>query len=401
MNKKILLVSYGGGHVNIIIPIYRELIARGHVPVVLGLSLAAVRLREESIPFYSFTNFIDERDALSLKTGEKLIANMSISNQIPVEESIAYMGVCYQELVEEYGEEEAAVLYENKGRQSFLPKKFMGRILNLIKPDIVLATNSPRSEKAMILQACNEGIPSCCVVDFYDKAGIEDRLGQAGYADKLFVPFPEMKSMLIEAGRNSADIEISGNPVFDSLASFSVGDHSRSFRHKKGWGKKFVILWVKSVFPVLQETESKVENMLLSRLGSVPSVQLVFRPHPNDASDYTQYSDSEVYISGADDSLHPLIAASDLIITINSTVGLEANLLRKLVIQVDMIEFQEKITFSLLGIGKSVESIEDLVAEIELIIANPSAQPVTSPCFEIGSSSKKIVDSIERIDCRN
>ena len=401
MQKKILLVSYGGGHINIIIPIYRELKERGHLPVVFGLTMAAVRLHEEGIPFCSFTDFIDESDALALEVGKKLVDNMPLSNHIPLDESIAYMGVCYQELIDQYGEEKAADLYATSGRQSFLPLKFMGRVLNAIAPDIVITTNSPRSEKAMILQARSVGVPCCCVVDFYDKVGALDYLGLAGYADKLFVSFPEMKTMLMEAGRDSTEIEVCGNPVFDSLASFSVRDHSKSFRTRKGWGENFVILWVKSVLPILQDIESKIESMLLSEFGSDRTVQIVFRPHPNDLRDYASYDNEEVYISGTDDSPHSLIAASDLVVTINSTIGLEANLLKKAVIQVDIIDFKAKIPFSLLGIGSTVRSLEDLADQIELMISKPACRPVISPCFLVGASSKKIVDCIEREYCRD
>ena len=180
MQKKILLVSYGGGHVNIIIPLYRELKERGHLPVVFGLTMAAVRLREEKIPFYSFVDFIDESDSLSLELGKKLVSNMTANSQIHLDESIAYMGICFQELIDEHGEEEASSLFDRYGRQSFLPQKFMGRVLNVIAPDIVIATNSPRSEKAMILQARDVGVPCCCVIDIYDRVGTLDRLGHAG-----------------------------------------------------------------------------------------------------------------------------------------------------------------------------------------------------------------------------
>jgi len=66
-----------------------------------------------------------------------------------------------------------------------------------------------------------------------------------------------------------------------------------------------------------------------------------------------------------------------------------------------MIEFKEKIPFSLLGIGSTVHSIEDLAEELELVVTNRACKPVISPCFIVGDSSKKIVDCIEREYCRD
>ena len=205
-----------------------------------------------------------------------------------------------------------------------------------------------------------------------------------------------MKTLLIDAGRDSVEIEVSGNPVFDNLASFSVKDHSFSFRKRKGWGEKFVILWVKSVAPIFKNIEFDIESLLLSEFGSNQSVQVVFRPHPNELSDYSSDEQTGVYVSDSDDHIHSLIAASDLVVTINSTVGIEANLLGKPVIQVDMFEYESKIPFTLLQIGSAVSSLEELLTEIEILIAGASNQVAIQPCIQVGTSSKKIVDCIER-----
>ena len=57
---------------------------------------------------------------------------------MPPEESIAYHGINFSELVEREGLERATARYARDGRHAFLPVRFMERVLQDLRPDIVI-----------------------------------------------------------------------------------------------------------------------------------------------------------------------------------------------------------------------------------------------------------------------
>ena len=393
---KIMLVAYGAGHINVIISMYRELASRGHDLTVIGLTMARKKLTDEGIPFLGYTDFLTDDDSKALELGEQLLAGIATSEHIPHEESVAYMGICYSELIELHGDTGAQRLYQEQGRQAFLPRNFMGRILDSIQPDLVIATNSPRSEEAVIREAHVRDIPAYCIVDFYYcGTDIEDRLGDRDYAKKMFVSFKNFKQILIEAGRTDDQVEVCGNPVFDSLAAFPMAKHRSSIRRKFDWDERFVVLWIQSISETFKEVEKSVENLLESEFSKRHDVQVVYRPHPNDVTVHNSHWRDEVYVSSSDDPLHEMVAACDVVVTVISTVGLEANLLGKPVIQVEFIDYGRKIPFPELGIGKAVYSLEQLSSELSRLSSRDNSSPDVTPCFPIGDNARTIATSIE------
>ncbi len=389
--KKALLVAYGGGHVNVILPLYKELLARGHEVVILGLTAAALRLGQENLPYLAFRDFLEQQDASALALGEELIKDMDLHSAISREETVAYMGICYQELIDIYGVEGAAKLYAKEGRQVFLPRKFMARILATVAPDFVITTNSPRSEKATVLEARDRGIPCFCVCDFYDEAEIADRLSLPGYGDIVFTGFPGAREKIIAAGRSEDEIILASNPSFDHLREFDVKGKGESFRQSKGWQDKQIILWMKSVMASLQPTETLVEDILFEAYGAEDDVQLIIRPHPNESRDMKSLQKRGCYLSRREDDLHETIAAADIVLMVNSTTGYEAFLMGKPVIQTVMTDFKECVPFATLGIGKEVSDIDKL---IEMINNETRQITHTGPLGE-GPSSAYIIDCIE------
>lgn len=391
--KKVLLIAYGGGHINLLIPIYYELESRGYTPIVIGLTTACEALDREGIEFLSYRSFLDEQDNEALLLGREIASGMSLNQKVPYEETVAYMGVCYRELIEDHGLEGAHSLYEHEGRQSFMPTRYMRRILDSVNPDFVVTTTSPRSEEAMVYAASEMGVPCYCVVDFGYDLYVTERLGRKGYGNKIFVPFEVVKERLEERGRSPEEIEVVGNPVFDFLGKFSVEENKRAFRREKSWGDKYVILWAKSVFDQVKQIESDVEKALIEKFSNDKEVKLVFRPHPNDTRDYSGL-DEKIHLSTTEEPVRSVIAASDVVVTVNSTVGLEANLMGKPVVQVDMLEYSAKVPFDELGIGDVAKSVDSLLLYFRERIFSDHSQVIT-PCFKVGCSSSRIVDSIE------
>jgi hypothetical protein len=90
------------------------------------------------------------------------------------------------------------------------------RAIERWRPACVLATNSPRAERAALLAARRQGVPSLCLLDLF---GLWERdwLVRPDYADALCVLNPQVASSLVAAGRPAAHIHVTGNPAFDSI----------------------------------------------------------------------------------------------------------------------------------------------------------------------------------------
>src|SRR5262245_36054585 len=197
---KALFVTYGGGHVNMVIPTVRELERRGGWDVsVLGLTTARLALRAAGISAFGFADLVAAGDVDVLTLGRELLAgNHAADKGVEERESIAYLGLCYADLRERLGPGEAARLYAERGRQGFLPIGPLRGLLEREAPDVVVATSSPRAERAALLAARELGIPAVLMIDLF---GLEwDFLEDPDYADRVLVISEWTKRRFAERG---------------------------------------------------------------------------------------------------------------------------------------------------------------------------------------------------------
>ena len=215
--RQVLFACYGSGHVRMVVPVAKALRESGLARVqVLGFTTAAPVVRAAGLELLQVKDFLEPGDAAALARGRALLAAMGPVADL--DESAAYLGLCDQELVEEVGEEEARRRYRRDGRQAFLPRKLLARMLSAVAPDLLVATNSPRGERAAVLAARELGIPAVCMVDLF--AVDEVRwIGQPGYADRICVLNEQVRQFLVAAGRGPDEVRVTGNPAFDVLRS--------------------------------------------------------------------------------------------------------------------------------------------------------------------------------------
>lgn len=398
--KKIVLVAYGGGHINMLIPIIKRLQEHPHINlVVLGLTTAGSVLEQQEIPYIGFKDLLNPDDQKAIEWGQKLAGPANANAIVPYEESVAYLGLSYRDLELRYDVEKAADLYRTKGgRQVFYPLSVMERFLGEEQPDLVIATNSPRAERAAITVAGHLGIPVICLVDLFAMQEVQ-WLGQTGYANKVCVLSDFVKQRLIKAGRNSDEIVVTGNPIFDRLSEYQ--GKSDYFRKKKDWGKDVkVILWASQPEPEKHPFADKngnpklpreIDEKLLDILTRHPDWYLVIRPHPSESLSYKDLPQNTV-ISQSSESLYELLVAVDVVITMSSTVGLEAVLLEKPLVSLDLSIFTADAPYSKMGIAKGVDNLDRLEETLEAVLAGSWRCSATLP--GIGDSTDKVLSVI-------
>ncbi len=337
-----LFVAYGGGHVKALLPVALQAQAQGLARVAfLALTTAAAPVREAGLPAYGFSDLLEPSDTEAVRHGERLVQTLSVQ-AAQREESVAYLGLSYAELEADVGVQEAAARYAQFGRQAFLPVRVLERALARWRPACVLATNSPRAERAALLAARRQGIPSLCLLDLF---GLWERdwLVRPDYADALCVLNPQVAASLVAAGRPAGHLHVTGNPAFDTLHDPAVIAQGQALRRDAGWRSQRVLLYASSPEP--EEVTGiagrgdpawprRIEAHLIEAVQADPSLALWVRRHPSEAAADEVRARAHPRIRVAEGPLHPYLHACDEVVVTVSTVGVEANLAGRDVTQV-------------------------------------------------------------------
>lgn len=371
--KKIVFVTYGGGHARMILPVVRELQKNPAVTwSIIALTTAIPFFKSKNIPFYTFSDFITDADNDALSLGEELaktIHNDSVG--IPKEETVAYMGISYHELVADHGEEKAATLLK-EGRQHFYPHRMMKRMIKHFNPDCIVTTNSPRAEKAAVHIGKELGVYTLTIVDLL---GIRENYTLC--ADTICVLSEYTKENLTKHGlaNSSSNIVVTGNPAFDSTLEYQgnrnigwlrehfpqVADDSKIILSiEQDWG------FFNAEGDLCQRTDHEKIDRLNRLLSVVESHNgwLFIRPHPsqNPALYLTwmnEHKNKNVLLTDGCD-LHPLLNTVDVVVADSSTVMVESILIGTPVIQANYQKQDTDLPLGRMGLVWNVDSPECL-----------------------------------------
>jgi hypothetical protein len=331
--KQVLFVAYGSGHIKMLIPVAQALQSSGLAhPVVLALTTAAPVAQAAGLDVRRFKDFVQPGDEKALQTGRRLVADL-ITPALDPDESTAYLGLSYADLVEDKGAEEAEKAYHRLGRQAFLPVRMLTRILDAIRPDLVVSTNAPRAERAAIIAARARGIPALCVVDLFALNEVQ-WLCSPNYADRVCVLNSAVRDFLVGAGRPGHQVVVTGNPGFDRLNSGVAIAAGRALRTSRGWDDRAVVLWPTQVEPAVHPASGLPGNAGLPDRVLQQLVRWVTQNQSSVLCVRTREAEPmpalpkhpRVVLTGQEIELSTLLHATDVVVTLTSTVGLEGHL---------------------------------------------------------------------------
>ena len=397
--KTILFVTYGGGHVNMLIPVILALKQQGEFDIhVLGLTTAGSALEAAGIPYMGFRHLLKPEDKKAAEWGRKLAPTVA-NPLVPYEESIAYMGLCYRDLEKRIGEKEAARLFGKYGRQTFFPELVMKRLFNDLEPDLVVATNSPRAERAAITTAGKLDIPAICLVDLFATCEVQ-WIGERDYADKICVLSELVKKHIVRSGRKKEEVVVTGNPTFDRLAKENISEAAESLRRRYGWENKSVILWASQAFPKQHLVTGKcgdptlprqIEEKLFEILKKHPDWQLIIRLHSTETVNFESLP-PRVELCPKNIDLATLLKAVDVVVSVSSTVGLEGALLGTPFITMDMSIFSENAPFSAMGFSLGVSHFDELENTLIEAMEKKWEPPANLPA--LGQATHRVIKVI-------
>lgn len=382
-----MMVSYGGGHIPMALSLIRAL--RKSNPDVqidlLALTTAyaeAIRAGERAWRYLDWVHLVDE--SFVATWGDRLAPELphpSISNA----ETRAYYGVNFWDMVEQHGFQEASALFQEKGRQAFLPLFFFRRLIGHIKPDVVVATVSPRSEEAALKVAIELGIPTLSMTDLFLRS-FDPYCFRTVYADRVTVIDHHVKEVLARAGVPEQALTVTGNPAFDGLLSTALRQQALDFRTRLGWNQKTVVLWAGHADYVAGDGGDRpsvdypvaVESCLRKWLEASSERALIIRYHPNEIHLFPNGTEHpRVFKSPQGQAVHEAVMAADVVVVQRSTVGLEAAIAGKPVVAMinSPLCVRDRFNYEEYGIAYASPTVEDLPSVIELALKRGCAAP--------------------------
>lgn len=401
------LAAYGGGHISMILPICQALRERGWKVTLLALTTAAAKAEQAGEPYIGYKDLMHLAAPNAQAFGNQLCPDLDDNGPVSREETLAYHGANFAELVEVSDLEAAWQQWEESARQAFLPINFMRRVLTEYKPDVVIATNSPRTERAAITAAKQLGIPSLCMVDMFAMQEIK-WIGEPAFADRVTVLNEAVRRMFIAYGRDPDDVVVTGNPAFDVINMPSTIATGRALSKARTWDDgRLTILWASTVEPQRHpftgepgdpDLPRRVEKKLREIVRQDLNLRLVIRYHPSENVKFVP--EQNIEFSPITEPLHSVLHAVDLVVVTASTVGLEAWLAKRPVLSIDGSIFTADAPFAKMGIAQRVPSIEKLADLLQDLAGKQIAFPLSgqlSPPSLLGTAKDAVVMEIEKI----
>lgn len=387
----VLFVTYGNGHVAKVAPVVAALRERGLVVVVMALTLGLKQAQAMGL------NPVSYRDYLHLVDTERALAfgrELLVGNNHPdvdASESVAYLGINFLDWVERFGLQQAQQLYAAGGRRAFLPLNFIGKVIDELRPNLIISTASPRSEQAAIEAGAARGIATMTMMDLFALPHDNFRRNTV-FADRITVLSEFARSNLVDAGVDADRIAVTGCPAYDKLFDPVQAQAGADWKRSMGWQDKRVVMWAGNLEEAAPNVPAHylgaglgllVERQLRAWVAANESLALVVRYHPNQ---YHLFPDlgaqDRVYTSNPrQDALHPQLHAVDCVVTQTSTVGFEAVLIGKRLVALSFSPWAINFDFDYgkLGLGESVSSLDGLTAVLNRENAPPIAAGLLPP----------------------
>lgn len=388
------------------LPVARALAKAGWELHILALTTAAAPMRSAGFDVLGFSDLMALAAPGAEAFGVMLCKGM-VDGPVSLEETRAYHGVNFAELAERNGIEAARDAYARDGRQAFYPIVFLKEVIARFQPDVVVATNSPRAERAAIDAARQMSVPSVCVVDLFALQEAE-WIGRPGFADRLCVLNDQVRDMFLRLGRKPGEVVVTGNPAFDSIYDPSTVEAGAALKQERGWDDGLLnILWASQVEPEQHPFTSepgdpglprKIEAGLRRAVAENPRLRLIVRYHPSETVQFEPAP--RVEFSPTTEPLHSLLHAVDAVCVTASTVGVEAWIAGKPVMSVDCSIFTADAPFSAMGISQGFPHPDDLVKKLIKLTGKDgkhSLSGAASPTANTLAACDAVVATIEQL----
>jgi CDP-glycerol glycerophosphotransferase (TagB/SpsB family) len=248
------------------------------------------------------------------------------------------------------------------------------------------------------------------VVEVQHAAITDNPVFQPISADKITATGPHSKRQLVALGEVADKIVITGDPKHDGLGKLRSSPPDPKLFEELGIDRssKVILLTTQPTgFEIPEESNQRLIKGLMNSLPKLPNCQLVIKLHPSEDGKLTRRLNAEygkLAIITKNTNLHELILASDVLVTVHSTTGLEAMLLGKPVLVINLTGKPDMMPYVESGAALGVYDENDILGTLEEILYNPKTRDkladkrkefVADYCFSLdGLASQRVVKLI-------
>ena len=364
--KKVFMVSYGGGHANIMKILYKQLsISHDYQITYLALTGAPYQLRNNKIDLVTISEIAKMLTYYGeiIELGEKYGKEYHNPNShISYLDTVCYYGIGIHDLMKEKDEMNAIADFGMYNRKAFLPVGTMLNILKLFEPDVCVVTTSPRMEEATAIASNKLGIP---VVRINDTPVCE----KVNYKCDLCVMNSWAKKHALQySGLKESSIHITGQPAFenDVLLNSNVLENIRNQADVSAY--EFVVTF----FTENGFYQQKELKALYNIANELKNTLFVVKIHPNQDESEFSIPDLKNVIIRHDQAKY-FLALSNVIINTWSTTGMEAAMMNLPVIVVNFDDRNLPIDYVGMGIAVAAKNEWELKRALQSLMDKNSA----------------------------
>ncbi len=381
--KKVLFVTYGGGHVNIVIPIAKEIEKHDDIEYSIVAFTTAIPVLEVSgLKFKTLIDYLP-----FFKDSKKIIdIGYSLASQyhnpdvgFSIEETSAYLGCSMYDLIKKIGKEKALEKFNKDGRKAFCPTSIMQQILKIEQPDILVTTVPYRMEKAAVLEAKQFNITTVFIHDVHFIQSFLENKNVYQSVNIHFVMNKLVKRQLINYGIEENKIFVTGQPAFDYLLEPICKNKNDIYKEFGLSPEKKTIVWIADNSKVLTKTYFNEITKVINRFKEY---QFIIKMHPGEENInvfrkiYEKNKDNTVLLHKVNNK--ELIYIGDLFLVALSTMGLEISRGGKDMICLDydnlwenlFKEYANKYRYDILNLGLLVKENDELSNVISNMLNN-------------------------------
>ena len=335
--KKILVVTYGGGHVEAMIPLIKRLKKNSNFELdIIGLTTAKQKLINNGIKCKGAKELFSSKNKNLVELAYRVIEKNQ-HPEIDIEDAIAYHCMGINDLISMYGDEKGTQIAIQKGRFSYLPIYSAEEYLRKNDIDILITGTCPRTELAFQKVANNLGLNSLAIADNFLFKEL-DYICQKDYANNISVITKTVAAQVKKHGY-IGNVHVLGNPAFDNLFEESNIFKAKTFRQKLNIREEDrLIMW--AAHPLNAEIYSGrkhvdlelIINSLTSYCKRKGNTKFLIRQHPNSNLLPPNSQFEYGFICSPEISIETALHSIDQLVVESSTVGIQAAVIGKPVI---------------------------------------------------------------------
>ncbi|MGF3114057.1 hypothetical protein ACQV2R_01525 [Facklamia sp. P12937] len=379
----VLFVTYGGGHVKSIIPVYNELAKRGVKCQVLSLTSSYKILKDNNIPFKTYEDlkcFFTESELGEIKYfSEKYFEkNYDINSGIPSKVIYWYIGINIWDLSKQFNSKQRAEdYYEKFGKKVFCPLNLFKRLLSNVSPKVIVVSSGQRSEKAAAIQGNDLGIQVVRIIDLISKNFKYD------YKSIFCVQNNLSKRKLLEIAPKvpEKDIRVTGQP--NLINRYEKLEESNFYEnYQPQIFSKIVTLFSQPNLKDIEKIRKEYKSIALNN----PKILFIWKLHPNEESFVFKSKIENLFVL-KDINSSLLIEKSDLIITFFSTIGMQAITNDKNLLVINHLNEDYPVKYHEMGCAIMLTNLK----KMEEVVLNSLYDPTL---FEDIKNKRKKIDNV-------